>query len=345
MKRSIVFLILSALFLAGAAARTFGDVTDGKSGGEASPFTLRDADAETVALFDGDRPVWEYVYRQKVNEAAPKDDPRRTAASYFHPLFGLDGETLTSNSTLDDNHTHHHGLWSSFTTVVVHRPGGDELYDTWTDNTALKKNFIRWLPAEAPDARHFTMAVENGWFLGGESVMNETLSVTTSAIIDDERLGRYRTLDFSWTWRPTNVPVTLAGDRAARKNFSSMAIRFARPKANPVIVSDNGEIAGDEMLGNIEWLDYHSTAGETDSPFGAAIFPSPNNPPAPSFGMAIRHYGLIAAGWPGLEGVTVKSDSPVTLSYRVVIHQRPWTVEQLRAMYGAYRTLQASAPK
>lgn len=307
---------------------------------EKPSFRLRTVDSETIALDDGDLPVWEYVWRQKTNEAVPADDPRRVCASYFHPIFGLDGETLTANATLDDNHAHHHGLWSSFTTVVLHTSDGtDALYDTWTDNTALKKDFIRWggKGNGAENRLEITgdsavMTVENGWFLdGGEKIMDETLVVTTGPIQTDETLGRYRTLDFSWTWRPVRDAVTLAGDRAAGKNFSSLAIRFARPTEKPLILSDSGELADDIMLGETKWLDYRAAFGEAKKEYGVAIFPSANNPPGGEFGMAIRHYGLIATGWPGLEGVTLTVDTPVTLAYRVVIHEQPWTVEQLRA--------------
>lgn len=307
--------------------------------GQESSFELRAIDAETVALFDGQSPVWEYVFAQKTNDAVPTDDPRRVAASFFHPLFGLDGKPITVSATLDDNHAHHHGLWSSFTTVILHRADGtDETYDTWTDNTAMKKNFIRW-PSDkrlVADAQCCSMTVENGWFINDrEKIMDETLAVTTGAVCDDAELGRYRILDFAWTWRPVGDSVTLAGDRAAQKNFSSLAIRFVRPVSKPMILSENGEIVGDEMLGATPWLDYRST--DDERPFAVAIFPNPDNPPAPRFGMAIRHYGLIAAGWPGLEGVTLTKETPMKVGYRVIIHEKSWTIEQLQAIYKTYQ--------
>lgn len=318
---------------------------------EKSPFTLRPVDEETVALFDGDSPVWCYVYRQKTNEAVPTADPRRVAASYFHPVYGLGGETLTASATLDDNHAHHHGIWSSFTTVILHRAAGtEENYDTWTDNTRLKKNFIRWKNAEnqtsdghsdsadasfLPEANSATLAVENGWFLDGkEKIMDETLTVVTGRVESDPNapeLGRWRTIEFSWSWKPVREKITLAGDRATSKNFSSLAIRFARPNAKPLIRSDSGEVADDVMVGNFPWLDYESTFGDQNAFQGIAIFPNPNNPKGSGAGMAVRHYGLLATGWPGLGGITLSPDEPpVTVSYRVLLHEKPWNVERLR---------------
>lgn len=295
-------------------------------------------DDDTATLFDGETPVWSYVFRQKTNPEVPSEDRRRTAGGYFHPLFGVRGETLTANATLNDNHAHHHGIWCSFTTVILHRADGtDELYDTWTDNTALKKEFIAW-GEKTCGPNGSSMTVKNGWFLdGGEKIMDETMAVVTGALESDPELGRFRKIDIAWEWRPVREKITLAGDRAYQKNFASAAIRFVPPKSRPLILSEKGEIADDAMTQTAAWLDYQDDFAGNGEPGGVAILPSKENPPYDG-GMAIRHYGLLATGWPGLAGRTLTPDEPPTkVEYRFIVHEKPWSVEQIQRKFEEYR--------
>lgn len=106
----------------------------------AETFRWEEQPTGVFALWEGEKPVWCYQYRQKIHENVPVSDLRRVAGCYFHPLYGLDGEILTANATTFDNHAHHHGVWASFMTFIVHHPDGTEtFYDTWTDNTGVKR--------------------------------------------------------------------------------------------------------------------------------------------------------------------------------------------------------------
>ena len=294
---------------------------------------------DTMTLFDGETPVWNYVFRQKTNSEVPSEDPRRTAGGYFHPLYGLHGETLTANATLNDNHAHHHGLWCSFTTVILHRTDGtDEPYDTWTDNTALKKEFVEW-GEKTCGPKNASMTVKNGWFINGqEKIMDETMTVVTGAPVTDPELGRFRIFDVAWEWQPVREKITLAGDRAYQKNFASAAIRFIPPKSKPLVRSEKGEIADDAMIQKASWLDYQDDFAGNGAPSGVAILPSSKNPPYDG-GMAIRHYGLLATGWPGLAGRTIApGEPPVKIEYRIIIHEKPWDVDQIQRKFEEYRS-------
>lgn len=69
---------------------------------------------ESLALFEGDRPVFVYNHGMIHQPGVPADRARST---YVHPLYGLDGEVLTDDFPAD--HTHHRGLFWAWPHVRV----------------------------------------------------------------------------------------------------------------------------------------------------------------------------------------------------------------------------------
>lgn len=332
----------------------------------AAVFELAETAPQTVRLTENGIPVWEYVYGQKDHPWAEESDPRRISGCYFHPLYGFGGESVTLDAPDWDGHTHHHALWNSFTTTDILR--GDERihYDTWTDNTPLKKDFIEWLcREETPDG--WLLGVRNGWFLPGENgdrqqVADERVEILTSPVKTDPDAGKYRTLDMTLSWTPLRDRIELAGDRPVKKDFAGMQIRFAYPASVPKIFSRDGEFKDDVDVGSgtSPWTAYESDfaadgrklaaeqpryvelagfpviaegAGKPTS--GAAIFEHPENPDFKG-GCAVRFYGLLSTGWPGLAGETIEPGETRTLKYRIVIYEKPMSADSLDRLYREY---------
>ena len=302
------------------------------------PFRWEETDADTVALYEGKLPVWNYVWRQKTHDWVPESDMRRISGCYFHPLFGFAGEKLTINATVEDNHAHHHGVWCSFMTILVHRPTGEpQSFDTWTDNGPLKREFVAWGEKKA-GPKEFTFEVENGWFIDGkEKIMEERVKTGTHATEVHPLLGRLRAIDLSFSFKAVGYPITLASDRKLQKNFSCLAVRFVAPKEKSVVQSSEGVLVKDSLKIPLPWLDYQCKFDEKGETMGVAFFPAKTNPVHKS-GWAVRHYGMVVTGWPGVEGTTLKpGDKPVTLQYRLLLHEKPLTVEQLNVLCREYQ--------
>ncbi|MDO5553489.1 MAG: PmoA family protein [Planctomycetia bacterium] len=305
-------------------------------------------DDDTLALYDGDLPLWHYVYRQRVHDWVDQNDARRVSGCYFNPVFGLNGEVLTTGATVWDNHQHHHGLWPSFSVVkIIESDGRVKTYDLWTDNTGLKRQFVQFGPRSLQKEKA-VFAVENGWFVNGsESVVKEVIEVTTYPIANNGEYGRFRVFDFAFSWQATDKRVRL---ETAGRSFSSMVLRFAPPADKPRIQSVHGEISRDEMQIDIPWLDYQSQFS-TSMPKsfdrkpepasnlsfqGIAIFPSVNNPQFQG-GWAIRHYGMVCTGWPGTDGAElIPGKEPIKITYRIVVHDQPWSVATVTKLYEEY---------
>ncbi len=93
-------------------------------------------------LSQNGQPVLTYNYGPVTDETVPANDSRRVRACYVHPLWGLEGETLTADFPRD--HFHHHGLFWAWKHITV----GDETYDSW-ERPNIEVRFRRWLGATA----------------------------------------------------------------------------------------------------------------------------------------------------------------------------------------------------
>ena len=117
--KTLSLLFVAAARLSAADSFHFTNVTD-----------------KSLALFEGDRPV--FVYNHGVIAPPPGVPADRARSSYIHPLYGLDGEMLTDDFPKD--HYHHRGLFWAWPRVRI----GDQHYDLWMLK-GIEHRFERWL--------------------------------------------------------------------------------------------------------------------------------------------------------------------------------------------------------
>lgn len=115
-------------------------------------FRLEAVSEQSLGLWEGDKPV--FVYNHGLI-AKPEVTGGRKRACYFHPVFGLDGETLTDDFPKD--HLYHRGMYWAWPHIKI----GEQEYDLWSVKPELRQQFVRWLTQEA-NASSARLAVENG---------------------------------------------------------------------------------------------------------------------------------------------------------------------------------------
>ena len=310
---------------------------------------------KTLTLFEGDVPVFTYVYDMVVHEHVPPEDIRRMAGCYIHPLFGLNGEILTDLAPTDEapeHHYHHRGVFWTWPHVGVHQPDGRiTVHNLWAGFTGLNQRFVRWLERTTTE-ESATFAVENGWFTGhfagipateiGEKVMKETVRVTVFRPRTDDGV-RSRAIDLAFVWTPTTKPITLQGN--PQRSFGGLTVRF-RPVVEPgkalaepsdinVITIPCGPTSEDLSNVPLPWANYTSRFGEDDRRSGAAIFVPRTHPDFPPSWLT-RHYGPLCIGWPGVVERTFQPGEEIRLNYRIWIHDGPVTIEQIERAYQEY---------
>lgn len=315
-------------------------------------FSFHDGENRTVLLKEKDKTIWRYNADFRAVPGVPETDPRFMAGSYVHPLYGIHGEILTDDAPKD--HYHHHGVFWTWPHVGVHRPDGKvERYDVWTGNTRMKQLFVRFHDSKVEKDRA-VFRVENGWFIApktnefqwddegnpvSEKVVEEFVTMTTHPEIEKDGI-RSRSIDFDFEWIVGKFPISLQG--AEGKSYGGLTVRFRPSQGKPggdSTITVPGGVAGDDLPDTpLPWADYTSkferdaSGKPTGKRSGAAVFVSKNHPDYPPSWL-VRYYGPLCVGWPGVKEKTFQSGEKINLSYRIWIHDKAVSVEELEKAY------------
>lgn len=310
-RRSIAAAVFAAVLLAVYPSNVFAEQDASDAG-----FRFAETDSNSLGLWEGERPVFTYRFGEI---RLPGNPAAGTRSSYLHPIYGLDGETITDDFPAD--HYHHHGLFWGWPHVKI---GGRE-YDLWKLR-GIRIKFERWLGQDA-SATSAKLGVENGWYVRDKCVVKEQAWFTVHPATKDAR-----SIDVRLSWTPTDEPVTLGG--AEGKSYGGLTLRFA-PRKGTVITTPNGQVTEDLLITKMPWADLSATFKDAPAPSGAAIFVHPKHPDFPPEWMT-REYGVLAVGWPGVHAVTMEPGKTTTCQYRIWIHRGVREAGDIAKAYGAY---------
>jgi len=309
---------LAVLLLLGCAADPTSHAAEATKAG----FRFADVSDKSLGLWEGDKPVFVYNHGVISKAGVPED---RARSSYVHPLYGLDGEVLTDDFPKD--HYHHRGLFWAWPHVKI----GDKECSLW-DLKGIRHQFERWIEKEA-SAKGAVLAVENGWYVGAEKVVQERIWLRVHPATVDERA-----IDVDCEWVPLKAAMTLTG--AEGKSYGGLTLRFA-PGTNTAITIPSGLTKADLPMTNLPWADLTRLFDAEKKTSGAAIFVHPSHPDFPPQWLT-RHYGVLCLGWPGVKPATFQVGEVIRCRYRVWIHRGTVTTERLAQAYEAYRATDGS---
>jgi hypothetical protein len=272
----------------------------------------------TLTIRDGKAGVLNYCYGDQLKSGV---DPRYTQSCYIHPLFSLDGQTLTEDSPAD--HLHHHGLFWTWPVVRVRGLSTS----TWEPKLPrLRQYFVRWLKREA-EKDTFLLSVENAWRIEGkEPVAKE---IVTLRVHPADKLGRE--IDLELTIEAVGGPLELQGTLDQNKGYGGLCFRGAPMLTGATMMTDKGSLKEDAVHTPFQWADLSTQE------LGISIFVSPDHPGSPAKWMIRNSYaGLINVSWPGLVPVILKPGEPVVLPYRIYIHRGDVAAADVKTVYAAY---------
>jgi len=286
----------------------------------APAFTFEDRSGKELALLQDGPPVLSYIYGMNLKQGVPED---RRRSSYVHPVYGLDGEILSDD--FPEDHYHHRGIFWTWPEVFV----GRDSVSLW-DIRGINQRFERWLDRETGPV-FARLGVQNGWYLGENKVVDETVRLT---VYKADEVGRM--LDFEFTWEALDKPVTILGAPEENKGYGGFSFRFARFD-KPMITTSGGAQSEDSNLLSFPWADLSARFGDSDKISGAALFDSERNIGFPN-GWTLRHYGFLGVAWPGNDPYTLEPGQPVKAGYRVWVHRGGAEEGMVQSAYTAYAT-------
>lgn len=267
-----------------------------------SPLIVEDDGEEKFWVRDADGPVLAYNYGIQKRDDIAED---RWRACYIHPIFGLDGETMTDDFPAD--HVHHRGLFWAWPEIQY--DGGR--YDIW-HLRGIRPRFegLRYNESGPVCA---LLGLQVGWYIGDNRVVDEKVDLT---VWRKGEIGR--ALDVVIQLRATQNTVIIGGQ--GDRGYGGFNLRYA-PRTDHAVSTPMGRHQRDGMRVEYPWADYSARFDGANRISGMSIFPNPLNPDYPPEWL-LRNYGIFSMAWPSVGEYAIEPDGPpLVLRFRVWTHR------------------------
>jgi hypothetical protein len=291
------------------------------------------------------RVVFDYMTKKPPMSEVPLTSP---SVACFHPVLTPSGERVTALAP--DDHPHHRGIYLAWHDTEFRTPidpgkmgqfapafgWGITTADFWgwgefapRENRIIQTASVTLAAANATQAE---IAIANAWMVGKRKLLDETTTTRVS-----ERDGAYL-LDFTFRLAPV-VDYVLH-----KQSFSGFNFQGRK----------DGESYFTHSAGTVQLPNPHYSVPELNWPpapwygyvvrvpngkvVGAAVIDHPSNPPSTWHNS--RNLWMVNPVIAALGPITIRPASPLTLRYRVVVHDGPTptaVVEKLAAEFRAAR--------
>ncbi len=276
---------------------------------------------EGTGLYENGRPVFFYQQKPKVS------DGQYTCNNYFHPVWGIEGDTLTEEFPAD--HPYHRGIFWAWHQVFI---GNQRVADGW-----IMENLVQDVVAvkSGIEKKLARFDIEVNWksplYQQGRSFLKENTIVMVHPLQQGIRL-----IDFEISLRALVQGVSIGGAED-EKGYGGFCIRSKLPQdmaftsaSGTVIPQTLQVIAG-------PWMDFTGSFGSKGNVEGYAILCHPDTPNYPAPWILRRETSMQNIVYPGRKRVEIAVDKPVVLRYRMVIHKgNDIDLPRLQAEYEKY---------
>lgn len=255
-------------------------------------------------------------------------DSKLTANSVccLYPVKTPSGEDVVEFAPSD--HPHHRGVFLAWHAMAGRTPAD---FWGWGQFAPTKDRVItsRSLKVLAADAQHAQLEARNDWVAEGQTLIEETTTITAAA-----RQGVH-VIDFDFRLLP-KADITLQ-----QTAFSGFCVK-SRKDGTAVYTSPLGEVKlpaphhlkPETDWPAADWYDY-TIALAGGKTIGAAVLDHPGNPPSVWHNLepiAMVNPCIVAPG-----PVTLTAGKALRLRYRLVVHDGPVPGELLRTLTQEWR--------
>jgi hypothetical protein len=308
----------------------------------ASAYTLSPVEYGVQLKTPDGRVVFEYMTKRpdNIGLTAP-------SVACFHPVNTPKGERITSIAP--DDHPHHRGIFFGWQDAEFHEPANLERYGPTHPLKALvitRADFWGWgvyAPREdrvqqnrdvklvRADAEKAELEIHNDWLVAKRKMLDETDNVTVQ-----ERDGVY-VIDLAYHLAPSaeyilNRSAFGGFDVQCRKDgdsyFATAAGKVTRPDPHYSYPELNWPAE--------PWYDFTIRLRDSGKVLGAAVVDHPGNPP--STWHNARYLWMLNPSITGPGPFTIHPDAPLTLRYRVIVHDGDTPTAVINKLSGEFRS-------
>jgi hypothetical protein len=294
----------------------------------------RDVASGQIVLSENGSPVLRYNYTTvEPGDVLDKVTPAnriyaRARSDYIHPLFGLAGEVLTRDWSVD--HPHHRGIYWAWPEVDFGTNRGD-LH-------ALQRVFARPTGKvrlqSGPDFAE--VEAENLWqWEDREPIVRE------QAIIRAYRAtAQGRVIDLSFRFVALNEGVTLA--RRGTEHYGGLNVRMATPASQEISVHTDPSNAVPRRA----WSDLSGVFDGAGAASGLTVLQHQQNPDYPGDWVQYPNLSWCQPTFPAAgTRYALRPGQPLVLRYRLVVHAGAKPDEERAAkLWDAFQASAAAVP-
>lgn len=257
-----------------------------------------------VHLSENGKPVFYYQRKPKSLSG------QYVCNNYLHPLYSLDGDTLTEE--FPDDHPHHRGIFWAWHQIFI---GDQNIGDSWEMKNISQE--VTGLHTELQDSMA-RLDLDVYWkstaWKNGEPFVYEHTTIMVHRTEADLRI-----IDFEISLKAI-VPDISIGGSDDEKGYGGFSTRIKMPD-NLAFTSVNGAVIPQELqIKAGPWMDLSGSLGAGSQKSGLTILCHPSTPNYPAPWILRQKTSMQNCVFPGRQRIALPLDKPVVLRYRLVIH-------------------------
>jgi hypothetical protein len=287
-----------------------------------TPFTFTEND-QGIELSENGKPV--YFYQKK-----PKSkDNKYICNNYIHPLFSIDGDTLTEEFPAD--HPYHRGIYWAWHQIYI-------------DNKSVSDGWIMENISEVVTHSHLgiqnklaRLDLEVEWksslYHEGKSFIQENVTIWVHPLTQGIRL-----IDFEIRLKALITGISIGGSDD-EKGYGGFCARIKLPDNLKFTSSEGAVIPQTLQIKAGPWMDFSGCIGRNDKISGLTIFCHPSTPNWPEPWILRQVTSMQNIVFPGRQRIKIHEDKPVILRYRIALHNGSsgmTDIERLQDDYNKY---------
>ncbi len=230
--------------------------------------------------------------------------------NYIHPLYSIDGDTLTEVSPVD--HLNHRGIFWSWHQIFI---GEERISYGWVmDNLSLDVADVEKMVNKDSASMVLTVLWNSPLYRDRTPYIQERTTITV------HRLNAgVRKIDFEIVLQAL-VPNVSIGGSENEKGYGGFCTRIRMPD-DLIFTSQEGAVVPQLLqLKSGPWMDFSASFGRPGEESGIALLCHPSTPNYPAPWILRQKSSMQNIVFPGKERVPLSINRPTILRYRLLIH-------------------------
>jgi len=258
-----------------------------------------------IELFEGANPVFFY------QKGVTSPDGDSFFNNYIHPLYSLDGDTLTEVSPKD--HPFHRGIFWAWHQIYVDtvRAG-----DSWImKNVSFNIKSVKTSQNDHLAQLNLDVLWKSSVFQNNKPFIEEHTTITVQ-----KSTPKFRLIDFEIRLNPLVSGVFIGGSED-EKGYGGFSARIKLPD-DLIFTSEMGPVTPQFLqIEAGQWMDFSASFNETKGVNGLTILCHPSTPNYVAPWILRQQKSMQNIVFPGREKVRLAVDSTIVLRYRMIVHK------------------------